>query len=68
MFSLSVRYQLHLEPEWIPRELNARADYLSCIVDYDDWFLDPEIFAQIDARWGPHTVDRFASFHNAQVP
>ena len=68
VFALSVQYQLHLEPEWIPRDLNVRADFLSRIVDYDDWFLDPAIFARIDAMWGPHTVDRFASFHNAQLP
>ena len=68
VFALLVQYQLHLEPEWIPRDLNVRADFLSRIVDYDDWFLDPAIFAHIDAMRGPHTVDRFASFHNAQLP
>ena len=68
VFALSVQYQLHLEPEWIPKDLNVRADFLSRIVDHDDWFLDPAIFARIDAMWGPHTVDRFASFHNAQLP
>ena len=68
VFALLVQYQLHLEPEWIPRDLNVRADFLSRIVDHDDWFLDPAIFARIDAMWGPHTVDRFASFHNAQLP
>ena len=25
----------------MPRELNEQADYLSRIVDYDDWFLNP---------------------------
>ena len=28
-----------LEPEWIPRDHNQIADYLSRIVDYDDWGL-----------------------------
>ena len=68
VFSLSVQYQIRLVPEWIPRELNVRADYLSCIVDHDDWLLNPVVFAQLDAIWGPHTVDRFASFHNRQLP
>ncbi len=36
--------------------------------DYDDWLLIPAVFAQLDAVWGPHTVDRFASFHNYQLP
>ena len=37
VFSLSVQYQIRLEPEWIPRDLNEKADYLSRIIDYDDW-------------------------------
>ena len=34
IFSLSVQYQIRLEPEWIPMGLNERADYLSRIIDY----------------------------------
>ena len=68
VFSLSVQHHIRLEPEWIPRHLNERADYLSRIVDYDDWQLNPDIFADLDVAWGPHSVDRFASFHNYQVP
>ena len=35
--------------------------------DFDDWMLNPEIFREIDARWGPHTVDRFADGYNRQL-
>ena len=68
IFALSVRSHIHLQPEWVPRELNEQADYLSRIVDFDDWMLNPQIFAQLDALWGPHTVDRFASCNNLQLP
>ena len=67
VLSLSVHYQIRLEPEWIPRHLNERADYLSRIVDHDDWQLNPVVFADLDVAWGPHSVDRFVSFHNCQV-
>lgn len=67
VFSLAVRYQIHLEPEWIPRQLNERADYLSKIVDHDDWYLNPLVFADLDRAWGPHTVDRFADCDNCQL-
>ena len=30
--------------------------------------LNPNVFSQLDAISGPHTVDRFASFENAQLP
>ena len=68
VFSLVIQYQIRLEPEWIPRELNERADFISRIVDYDDWYLNPSVFAWLDAIWGPHTVDRFADHNNSQLP
>ena len=30
--------------------------------------LNANIFAAFDILWGPHTVDRFASFHSRQIP
>ena len=51
IFSLAVQYGIKLEPEWIPRELNAKADQLSRIVlDLDDWFLNPVVFSQLDKQ------------------
>ena len=67
IFSLSVQNHVHLEPEWIPRELNQLADQVSRIIDYDDWQLNPNVFASLDFLWGPHSVDRFAACNNAQV-
>ena len=67
IFALAVQHCIRLEPEWIPRELNEK-DYLSRIVDLDDWFLNPAVFTELDSLWGPHMIDRFASFSNAQLP
>ena len=64
---MAVQYQIRLEPEWIPRELNVRADMLSRVVDHDDWCLNPAVFRWLDSLWGPHTVDRFADHNNCQV-
>ena len=36
IFELTVRYSIRLEPEWIPREQNQTADYISRIIDYDN--------------------------------
>ena len=58
VFSLCVSHGIHLEPEWIPRKENELADYISRIVDSDDWQLEPILFAWLDNVWGPHTVDR----------
>ena len=67
VFNLTLQHQVHLEPSWIPRERNQYADYLSRIVDYDDWKLDPGVFMELERMFGPHSVDRFASFHNKQL-
>ena len=67
VFSLSIHNNIKLEPEWIPRSLNERADLLSRIVDCDDWMLNPVVFAEVDRLLGPHSVDRFANWQNFQT-
>lgn len=54
--------------EWVSRDKNEKADKLSRFVDMADYSLDPALFAVLDKRWGPHTVDRFASFYNFKCP
>ena len=36
-----------IEPEWVPREENQLADYLSRVVDYDDWGINKDVFHTI---------------------
>lgn len=36
-------------------------------MDYDDWKLSPGLFAWLDSKWGPHTIDRFADANNKQL-
>ena len=67
ILALAIQHQVRIEPEWIPREENEMADYLSRIVDKDDWMLNPDVFSVLDKMWGPHTVDRFANADNAQT-
>ena len=67
-FNLCLVNSIILEAQWIPRSLNERGDLLSRFVDKDDWSVNPSVFRVIDAKWGPHTIDRFASHYNAQVP
>ena len=51
----------------IEPDQNEQADYISRLVDYDDWMLNPEIFHLLDAMWRPHTIDRFANMFNNQL-
>lgn len=67
IFRLTIAHNIALEPEWVPRDENKVADYLSRIIDYDDWSLNTVCFTHIDSIWGPHTVDRFANNLNTQL-
>ena len=56
-----------LEPAvHIPGVRNVHADYLSRVFASCDWMLHPEVFAALDALWGPHTYDRMATRVNRQ--
>ena len=36
IFAMALANHVRIEPEWIPRDNNQKADYISRIVDYDD--------------------------------
>jgi hypothetical protein len=59
---------INIRPRYIRSAANIWADSLSRELDRDDWQLNPRIFAYLQSAWGPHSVDRFASMENAQLP
>ena len=67
-FNLCLSNSIVLEAQWIPRLLNEKGDLLSRFVDKDDWSINPSVFRVIDAKWGSHTIDRFAFYYNLQLP
>jgi hypothetical protein len=60
------RCDINLFPMWIPRNENQEADFLSRCSDSDDWQMRTWVFDSLDAIWGPHSVDRFASHFNTK--
>jgi hypothetical protein len=54
---------------WVPRSLNSNADAMTkiCSGDHFSYSLIPEIRDYIQASFGEHTIDRFASRNNVQV-
>ena len=67
-FHICLQCRISLDPKWIPRDLNSRADLISRLIDFDDYELNYAIFQGLDELWGPHTVDRFACNYNAKLP
>ena len=58
---------MRIRAEWVPREENELADYYSKVVDQDDWQLNPALFREMEGRWGPYSLDCFASFKTKQL-
>lgn len=58
---------INLEVRYIPTDENTFADYLSRGSPLDELVLRPAAFASLERRFGPHTVDRYATAMNAQL-
>lgn len=54
--------------EWVPREENVLADYISKQIEKDDWSVKQDVFEGIDSEWGPHTIDRMSNSWNSMLP
>jgi hypothetical protein len=48
--------------------MKEKADFVSKLVDYDNWSVSQEFFEFMDDMWGPSTVDRFANYLNTKLP
>jgi hypothetical protein len=58
---------IEVDIEWIPRDLNDTADYLSKIIDPDDWCVKGKYFQLAQAQWDICSIDCFASGQNAKT-
>ena len=67
IFGACLRSKIKLEVQWIPRSENEKADFISRLIDVDDWQLTESFFATLEGVWGPHSVDCMATFYNAKV-
>lgn len=68
IFRLCLKNHIILDIQWIPRSENHKADYISRIIDTDDWQITDQCFRLIEHRWGPHTVDAMANYYNTKIP
>ena len=68
IFQFCAEHSIYLEVQWIPRTENEGADYISRLVDFDDWQITPDLFQSLEQLWSPHTVDCFANYYTAKLP
>ena len=64
IFHTAKENNIEIEVEWIPCSSNEKADYLSKIVDFDDWIVKDCYFHGVNSYWGPCSVDCFTSYKN----
>ena len=64
----AAEHSIRLEVQWIPRTENEKADYISRLIDFDDWQITHDLFLSLEELWGPHTVDCFANYYTAKLP
>jgi hypothetical protein len=59
---------INIRAHYIRSAANVWADKLSRETDRDDGQLNPYIFTYLDTLWGPHSMNRFSTQGNAQLP
>ena len=67
IFWLCDRQHITLLPRLVKSEANP-ADSLSRFKSDAEWLLDARVFRQLEAWYGPHSVDLFAAADNAKLP
>lgn len=51
-FSLYMQEGISIDIQWVPREQNTKTDYISKMIDHEDWGIsDDFFFAFIDNLW-----------------
>ena len=51
VFLFTSQRQIHLNVSWLPRDQNSQADFLSKIVDFNDYSLHDEVFFHLENLW-----------------
>ena len=67
IFNVCLKHNIDLRIQWVPRQLNTTADDISKLASTDEWEVSSEFFSYIDSLWGPHEVDRFATYKNRKT-
>ncbi|XP_071129462.1 uncharacterized protein [Mytilus edulis] len=67
IFENCLIHNISIDVVWVPRTLNEKADFISRIIDYDDWGIDEQLFMYVDSLWGPHEIDWFANDDNHKL-
>ena len=66
IWSMAITNSISLKVKHIRGVNNGHSDRLSRLPQKYEWTLHPELFNYLDRKFGPHTIDRFASVNTYQ--
>ena len=67
VFSACVKFNIKMQLHWVPRAENEQIDFLSRIIETDDWQIYDAFFQYVNSLWEPAAIDRFVSFKNTKL-
>lgn len=67
IFQLCLQWNIDLDIQWVPRNMNSVADGISKIRCTDNWGVSDEFFRFMNSLWGPFDIDRFATSDNRKL-
>ena len=67
VFKHCVKFNINLQPNWVPRDMNQISDFYSKYNDTDNWSIDDNSFYTLSKRFGPFSIDRFADNNNKKT-
>ena len=68
IWSFALEHNMMLAAHHISGVCNTESDALSRMPLRHEWCLHPAVFRQLECMFGPHSIDRFASFTTALLP
>ena len=67
LFTICHENNIQISAKWLAGDLNFQADHLSRQMSPYEWRLHPQMFKILDSEFGPHQVDRFASWRTTHL-
>ena len=68
IWSFAFQHSMMITAHHISGVCNVESDALSRMPLRHEWCLHPAVFRQLECMFGPHSIDRFASFTTALLP
>ena len=68
LFQICLQYRISCDGRWVHRDVNRPADTISKIVDFVDYTINDQVFAELDIKCDPDRVDGFDCFYNTKLP